>query len=41
MQIIALVVAAIMIPVSLLVRRAPALASGASAPSNDAGASRT
>jgi MFS family permease len=34
MQIIALVVAAIMIPVSLLVRRAPALASGASAPSN-------
>ncbi len=34
MQIIALVVAAIMIPVSLLVRRAPALASGVSAPSN-------
>jgi MFS family permease len=37
MQIIALVVAAIMIPVSLLVRRAPALAGGASAPSNAAG----
>ena len=36
MQIIALVVAAIMIPVSLLVRRAPALASGASAPSDAA-----
>ncbi len=34
MQIIALVVAAIMIPVSLLVRRAPALASAVSAPSN-------
>ena len=34
MQIVAVVVAAIMIPVSLLVRRAPALASGASAPSN-------
>src|SRR5438094_1226852 len=34
MQIVALVVAAIMIPVSLLVRRAPALESGASAPSN-------
>jgi MFS family permease len=33
MQIVAVVVAAIMIPVSLLVRRAPALASGASAPS--------
>ena len=33
MQIVALVVAAIMIPVSLLVRRAPALASGASTPS--------
>src|SRR6201994_2224414 len=32
MRIIALVVAAIMIPASLLVRRAPALASGASAP---------
>jgi MFS family permease len=36
MRIIALVVAAIMIPVSLLVRRAPALASGASAPTGDA-----
>ncbi len=35
MQIVALVVAAIMIPVSLLVRRAPALESGASAPSSD------
>jgi MFS family permease len=34
MQIIALVVAAIMIPVSLLVRRAPALASGPTAPSD-------
>ena len=34
MQIIALVVAAIMIPVSLLVRQAPALGGGASAPSN-------
>jgi MFS family permease len=34
MQIVALVVAAIMIPVSLLVRRAPALASGAPTPSN-------
>src|SRR5919109_1155447 len=34
MQIVALVVAAIMIPVSLLVRRAPALESGASAPSS-------
>ena len=34
MQIVALVVAAIMIPVSLLVRRAPALESGASTPSN-------
>jgi MFS family permease len=33
MQIVALVVAAIMIPVSLLVRRPPALASGLSAPS--------
>src|SRR5271156_6376557 len=33
MRIIALVVAAIMIPVSLLVRRAPALASAASSPS--------
>ncbi len=33
MQIVALVVAAIMIPVSLLARRAPALASGPSAPS--------
>jgi MFS family permease len=36
MQIVALVVAAIMIPVSLLVRRAPALESGASTPSGDA-----
>jgi MFS family permease len=36
MQIVALVVAVIMIPVSLLVRRAPALASGPSAPSGDA-----
>jgi MFS family permease len=36
MQIVALVVAAIMIPVSLLVRRAPALESGASTPSNNA-----
>src|SRR5712672_681012 len=35
MQIVALVVALIMIPVSLLVRRAPALASGPSAPSAD------
>ena len=35
MQIVALVVAAIMIPVSLLVRRAPALESGASTPSSD------
>src|SRR3984893_5072448 len=35
MQIVALVVAAIMIPVSLLVRRAPALESGLSAPSAD------
>src|ERR1700676_3396942 len=35
MQIVALVVAAIMIPVSLLVRRAPALESGPSAPSGD------
>jgi len=34
MQIVALVVTAIMIPVSLLVRRAPALESGASTPSN-------
>ena len=34
MQIVAVVVAAIMIPVSLLVRRAPALESDASAPSN-------
>ena len=34
MQIVAVVVAAIMIPVSLLVRRAPALESSASAPSN-------
>jgi MFS family permease len=34
MQIVALVVAAIMIPVALLVRRPPALARGASAPSN-------
>jgi MFS family permease len=37
MQIVALVVAAIMIPVALLVRRPPALASGASAPSNAPG----
>jgi MFS family permease len=37
MQIVALVVAAIMIPVSLLVRRAPALESGASVPSGEAG----
>src|SRR6478672_11345175 len=37
MQIVALVVAAIMIPVSLLVRRAPALASRASAPSSAPG----
>jgi len=37
MQIIALVVAAIMIPLSLLVRRAPALASGASTSTNAAG----
>jgi MFS family permease len=36
MQIVALVVAAIMIPMSLLVRRPPALTSGASAPSNAA-----
>src|SRR4051795_3955404 len=36
MQIVALVVACIMIPVSLLVRRAPALAGGASAPSGEA-----
>jgi MFS family permease len=35
MQIVALVVAAIMIPVSLLVRRPPALASGPSAPSGE------
>jgi MFS family permease len=35
MQIVALVVAGIMIPVSLLVRRAPALAAGPSAPSGD------
>jgi MFS family permease len=35
MQIVALVVAVIMIPVSLLVRRAPALDSGPSAPSGD------
>jgi MFS family permease len=35
MQIVALVVAAIMIPVSLLVRRAPALTAGPSAPSDD------
>jgi MFS family permease len=35
MQIVALVVAGIMIPVSLLVRRAPALAGGPSAPSAD------
>ena len=37
MQIVALVVAAIMIPVALLVRRPPALESGASAPSNAPG----
>ncbi|WKA25989.1 MFS transporter [Bradyrhizobium roseum] len=37
MQIIALVVAAIMIPLSLLVRRAPALASSASTSTNAAG----
>lgn len=37
MQIIALVVAAIMIPLSLLVRRAPALASGAATSTNAAG----
>ncbi len=37
MQIVALVVAAIMIPASLLVRRAPALESGASIPSGEAG----
>jgi MFS family permease len=37
MQIVALVVAAIMIPLSLLVRRAPALAAGASTPANAAG----
>ncbi|KRR19908.1 MFS transporter [Bradyrhizobium retamae] len=36
MQIVALVVAVIMIPVSLLVRRAPTLESGASAPSSAA-----
>src|SRR3982751_5226501 len=36
MQIVAAVVAAIMIPVSLLVRRPPALESGASAPSGEA-----
>ena len=35
MQIVALVVAVIMIPVSLLVRRAPALEGGPSAPSGD------
>ena len=35
MQIVALIVASIMIPVSLLVRRAPALAGGPSAPSGD------
>src|SRR3979490_2320836 len=35
MQLVALVVAAIMIPVSLLVRRAPALANPASVPSDD------
>src|SRR5262249_61358246 len=35
MQIVALIVAAIMIPVSLLVRRAPALESGESMPSGD------
>jgi MFS family permease len=37
MQIVALVVGAIMIPVSLLVRRAPALESGASVASGEAG----
>jgi MFS family permease len=37
MQIVALVVGAIMIPVSLLVRRPPALAAGLSAPSGDPG----
>jgi MFS family permease len=37
MQIVALVIAAIMIPVSLLVRRAPALESAASVPSGKAG----
>lgn len=37
MQIVALVIAAIMIPVSLLVRRAPALESAASVPSGEAG----
>jgi predicted MFS family arabinose efflux permease len=37
MQIVAIVVAAIMIPVSLLVRRAPALESGSSAPSGEPG----
>jgi MFS family permease len=37
MQIVALVVAAIMIPVSLLVRRPPALAGAPSAPSDDPG----
>src|SRR6202171_2071456 len=35
MQLLAVVVAVIMIPVALLVRRAPALASGPSAPSGD------
>jgi len=38
MQVVAVVVAVIMIPVSLLVRRPPALASGAVAPAGDGGA---
>ena len=38
MQVVAMVVAVIMIPVSLLVRRPPALASGAVAPAGDGGA---
>jgi MFS family permease len=37
MQIVALVIGAIMIPVSLLVRRAPALESGGSVPAGEAG----
>lgn len=37
MQILAVLVAAVMIPVSLLVRRPPALASGSAAPAADAG----